>query len=181
MCVTHTMSADAVPGAVLAAPPAARESVRFDGASDLSLTLAPPPTDSSSSSGTAGQPMQTHTSRHAFVDGLVAGAKSAGEYAKSDIREKKKQFSHLHHSSSAALDLPACTVWVGNVPQGIATSARMKKLFEQNYGEVQTVTVRRKELPLRSWAFVTFMEPDVSTQHRYPIRTTTTFPGRGIS
>eukprot|EP01043_Picozoa_sp_COSAG02_P047044 COSAG02_NODE_4469_length_5331_cov_1.979931_3_plen_427_part_00 len=75
---------------------------------------------------------------------------------------KTKKGLGLHHSNTLAL--PPCTVWVGNLPSEIASTGKLKGLIEQKFGEVQTVTVRKKEAPERSWAFLTFVEPESMTE-----------------
>lgn len=77
--------------------------------------------------------------------------------------QNKKKALGLHHRPSNSLQLPPCTVWVGNLPHGIASNKQLKGLFEQKYGEVDAVTVRKKDVSERSWAFVTFVEPDSMT------------------
>lgn len=77
---------------------------------------------------------------------------------------RKRKLTGLHHSNSGSMVLPPCTVWVGNVPSEIASNSKLKGLFEHKFGEVETVTVRKKETPARSWAFVTFLEPDSMTE-----------------
>ena len=77
---------------------------------------------------------------------------------------KKRKLIGLHHNNSNSMMLPPCTVWVGNVPGEIASNSQLKGFFEHKFGQVETVTVRKKEPPGRSWAFVTFVEPDSMTE-----------------
>jgi hypothetical protein len=75
---------------------------------------------------------------------------------------KTKKGLGLHHSNTLAL--PPCTVWIGNLPREIASTGKLKGFIEQKFGEVETVTVRTKETPDRSWAFLTFVEPESMTE-----------------
>jgi hypothetical protein len=76
---------------------------------------------------------------------------------------KTRKSLGLHHSNSNTLALPPCTVWIGNLPREVASNSKLKGFIEQKFGDVETVTVREKEAPERSWAFLTFVEPDSMT------------------
>ena len=91
----------------------------------------------------SGRPQRTESMKavkQSSLDHEITRQLTAEREDDKGVHGRKKQLG-LTRSSSTSLDLPACTVWVGNLPHEVATDAQVSALFSGHFGAVQTVCI----------------------------------------